>query len=38
MGVPFDTVDGEVALAKEAAHAMPRILHAAEMPPASTSR
>jgi L-aspartate oxidase len=28
MGVPFDTVDGEVALAKEAAHAMPRILHA----------
>ena len=28
MGVPFDTVDGEVALAKEAAHAVPRILHA----------
>ena len=28
LGVPFDTVDGEVALAKEAAHAMPRILHA----------
>jgi L-aspartate oxidase len=28
LGVPFDTVDGEVALAREAAHAMPRILHA----------
>jgi L-aspartate oxidase len=28
LGVPFDTIDGEVALAKEAAHAMPRILHA----------
>ncbi len=28
MGVPFDTIDGEVALAREAAHAMPRILHA----------
>ena len=27
-GVPFDTIDGEVALAKEAAHAVPRILHA----------
>src|SRR5512136_1956003 len=28
LGVPFDTIDGEVALAKEGAHAMPRILHA----------
>ncbi|HJX70285.1 MAG TPA: FAD-dependent oxidoreductase, partial [Dehalococcoidia bacterium] len=27
-GVPFDTVNGEVALTKEAAHALPRILHA----------
>jgi L-aspartate oxidase len=28
LGVPFDTIDGEVALAKEGAHAVPRILHA----------
>ncbi len=28
LGVPFDTIDGEVALAREAAHAVPRILHA----------
>ncbi len=28
LGVPFDTINGEVALAKEAAHTMPRILHA----------
>lgn len=27
-GVPFDTVDGEIALTKEAAHSVPRILHA----------
>lgn len=27
-GVSFDTLDGEVALAKEAAHTLPRILHA----------
>ena len=27
-GVPFDTVDGEVALTREAAHSVPRILHA----------
>ncbi|MFC1899349.1 L-aspartate oxidase [Chloroflexota bacterium] len=27
-GVPFDTVDGEIALAREAAHSLPRILHA----------
>ncbi len=27
-GVHFDTADGEVALAREAAHSMPRILHA----------
>ena len=27
-GVPFDTLDGEVALAMEAAHSLPRILHA----------
>lgn len=27
-GVPFDTIDGEVALAREGAHSMPRILHA----------
>jgi len=28
IGVPFDTVDGEIALTKEAAHSIPRILHA----------
>jgi L-aspartate oxidase len=28
LGVPFDTVDGEITLAREAAHAVPRILHA----------
>ena len=27
-GVPFDSVDGEVALGREAAHSRPRILHA----------
>jgi len=27
-GVPFDTLGGEIALAMEAAHSMPRILHA----------
>ena len=27
-GVPFDTLDGEIALAMEAAHSTPRILHA----------
>ena len=27
-GVPFDTLHGEIALAREAAHSMPRILHA----------
>ncbi|MFQ5880779.1 MAG: L-aspartate oxidase, partial [Dehalococcoidia bacterium] len=27
-GVPFDTVDGEVALSRESAHSVPRILHA----------
>jgi len=27
-GVPFDTLDGEIALAMEAAHSLPRILHA----------
>lgn len=27
-GVPFDTIDGEVALAREGAHSMPRVLHA----------
>jgi len=27
-GVPFDTLDGEVALTREAAHSVPRILHA----------
>jgi len=27
-GVPFDTIDGEVALTREAAHSVPRILHA----------
>ena len=27
-GVPFDTVDGEIALGKEGAHRLPRILHA----------
>src|SRR3990172_12326489 len=28
LNVPFDTLDGEIALTKEAAHSMPRILHA----------
>ncbi|MFC2013276.1 L-aspartate oxidase [Chloroflexota bacterium] len=28
LGVPFDTLDGEVALTKEAAHSVPRIIHA----------
>lgn len=28
LGVPFDTVNGEIALTTEAAHSMPRILHA----------
>ncbi|MFC2044713.1 L-aspartate oxidase [Chloroflexota bacterium] len=28
LGVPFDTIDGEIALAREAAHSVPRILHA----------
>ena len=27
-GVPFDTIHGEIALAKEGAHSVPRILHA----------
>ncbi|MFH1015567.1 MAG: FAD-dependent oxidoreductase, partial [Chloroflexota bacterium] len=27
-GVPFDTVNGEIALTLEAAHSVPRILHA----------
>ncbi|MFA5315892.1 MAG: L-aspartate oxidase [Dehalococcoidales bacterium] len=27
-GVPFDTVDGKIALTTEAAHSLPRILHA----------
>jgi len=27
-GVPFDTVDGQIALTREAAHTIPRILHA----------
>lgn len=27
-GVPFDTIDGEIALTKEAAHSVSRILHA----------
>ncbi len=27
-GVPFDTLEGEVALTREAAHSVPRILHA----------
>ncbi|MFC1939263.1 L-aspartate oxidase [Chloroflexota bacterium] len=27
-GVPFDTLHGEIALAREAAHSVPRILHA----------
>ncbi|MFH0768497.1 MAG: L-aspartate oxidase [Chloroflexota bacterium] len=28
LGVPFDTLDGEIALAREAAHSRPRIVHA----------
>jgi L-aspartate oxidase len=28
LGVPFDTINGEVALAREAAHSVPRVLHA----------
>ena len=27
-GVPFDTIHGQVALGREAAHSLPRILHA----------
>ena len=27
-GVPFDTLDGEIALTREAAHCVPRIVHA----------
>ncbi|MEW6141823.1 MAG: L-aspartate oxidase [Chloroflexota bacterium] len=27
-GVPFDTMEGEIALTKEAAHSVPRVLHA----------
>lgn len=27
-GVPFDTLEGEIALTREAAHSMPRIVHA----------
>src|SRR4030065_1473443 len=27
-GVPFDTIDGEIALTREAAHSVPRIIHA----------
>ena len=28
IGVPFDTINGQIALTKEAAHSVPRILHA----------
>lgn len=28
LGVPFDTLNGEIALTREAAHSVPRILHA----------
>jgi len=28
LGMPFDTLNGEIALAREAAHTVPRILHA----------
>ena len=28
LGLPFDTLDGQIALAMEAAHSVPRILHA----------
>jgi L-aspartate oxidase len=28
LGMPFDTLNGEIALAREAAHSVPRILHA----------
>lgn len=28
LGVPFDTIHGEVALAREGAHSVPRVLHA----------
>ena len=27
-GVPFDTLDGEIAFTREAAHSVPRIVHA----------
>ena len=27
-GVPFDTLDGEIALTREAAHSVPRVIHA----------
>lgn len=28
LGVPFDTLDGEIALTREAAHSLPRVMHA----------
>ncbi len=28
MGVPFDTINGEIALGREGAHSIPRVLHA----------
>ena len=28
LGVPFDTVEGEITLGREAAHSLPRVLHA----------
>lgn len=28
IGVPFDTLDGQIALAKEGAHSLPRVVHA----------
>src|SRR4030067_19361 len=27
LGVPFDTLHGEIALAREGAHSLPRVLH-----------
>ena len=36
-GVPFDTLDGEIALAREGAHSLGRVLHAVAMRLASTS-
>jgi len=37
-GVPFDTLEGKIALTMEAAHSVPRILHAGGDAPANISK